>query len=68
MGVGGAGVAEGADTACVADALGGWGATVADGITTAVMVGGMVKPGALQASAASVKTRTAVDTANNAER
>jgi hypothetical protein len=68
MGVGGDGVAEGADAAGVADALAGWGATVAVGITTAVMVGGMVKPGALQASAASAKTRLAVDTANNAER
>ena len=67
-GVGGTAVADGAGAGGVADALTGWGATVVVGITTVVMVGGTVKPGALQASAASVKTRMAVDTANDMER
>ena len=67
-GVGGIGVADGAGAAGVADALTGWGATVAVGITTAVMVGGTVKLGALQAKAASVKTTMVVDTTNDIER
>jgi len=67
-GVGGTAVAEGATAPGVADALTGWGATVAVGITTAVIVGGTAKLGALQARAARVRTRVATNTANNVER
>jgi len=62
------GVGEGADATGVAGTPVAWGAVVFISITTAVIVGGTVRPGVVQASIARSKAAQAIDTMGNPKR